>query len=128
MRTRVAVIGVGAWGIHHVRVLANEPRCELVAIVDPDPRSAQRVRDVVGASPRWYADVAPVLADPSIAAVVIATPSVLHAELARIALRENKHVLVEKPLALGLGAAGEVATLARAGDRVAMVGHLMVYH
>jgi len=131
MRTRVAVIGVGAWGIHHVRVLAGEPRCEVVAIVDPDPGSAQRVRSIESIAlpgPRWLAIAEPVLEDPDIDAVVIASPAPTHAALAIAALRANKHVLIEKPLALDLASAKAVAAAAAACDRVAMVGHLMVYH
>jgi len=46
-RTRVAVIGVGGWGINHVRVLVREPRCEVVALVDPDPAAIARACELV---------------------------------------------------------------------------------
>ncbi len=128
MRTRVAVVGVGDWGIHHVRVLAAEASCEVVAIVDPDPRAEPRARDVAMIAPRWYPDVAPVLDDPTIDAVVIASPAPSHAALTIAALRAHKHVLVEKPLALDLRSARLVQAAAEASDRVAMVGHLMLYH
>lgn len=122
------MVGVGAWGIHHVRVLAGDPRCELVAIADPDARVVARVREVASIDPRWTSDPQALFADPSIEAVVVASPAPTHAELACAALEAGKHVLIEKPLALDLAGAQAVAEAAARTDRVAMVGHLMVFH
>ncbi len=69
-----------------------------------------------------------VFADPSIDAVVIATPAVTHAEVARAAIAAGKHVFVEKPLALSGADAEAVVADAAAARRVLMVGHLMLYH
>jgi predicted dehydrogenase len=125
-RVRVAVAGTGTWGVNHVRVLAAEPRCELVAICEPDPRAAERARHLApGARAATWASL---LDDPRVDAIVIATPAATHAELACEALAAGKHVLVEKPLALGEDDAARVAAAARAADRVLLVGHLMVYH
>src|SRR3989442_1566206 len=125
-RIRVAVVGAGAWGLNHIRVLAGEPSCELVAIADPDALAADRARQL--AAVEWVRDPEQVFADAAIDAVVIASPSPTHARLARSALAANKHVLVEKPLALDLEDARAAARAARGCNRVAMVGHLMVYH
>jgi myo-inositol 2-dehydrogenase/D-chiro-inositol 1-dehydrogenase len=65
-----------------------------------------------------------VLADPSIDAVVLATPAVLHAEQSIAALRAGKHVFVEKPLALSVPDAQAVKTVADSSKRVLMVGTL----
>jgi predicted dehydrogenase len=121
------VIGAGAWGLNHVRMIASEPRCALAAVADPDPDVAARVRELAPRA-RVVADAELVLADRAIDAVVIASPASTHAALARAALAAGKHVLVEKPLATSLADALAVADAAHAIDRVAMVGHLMVYH
>ena len=68
------------------------------------------------------------LSDPSITAVAIATPAVLHHQIAKAALERSKHVFVEKPLALNLGQAEELVALAERFDRRLMVGHLLQYH
>lgn len=122
----VAVVGAGAWGTNHVRVFGDLPRAELRAICDPDPAAIERARQLVpGVVARSWAQI---LIDPAIAAVVIATPAVTHAELACAALAAGKHVLVEKPVALDEVGAVRVADAARAAQRVVLVGHLMLYH
>ena len=123
---RVAVVGAGAWGLNHVRVLASAPGAELVLVVDPDPATEARVRALAPGA-RHAVDLDQALA-PSIDALVIASPAPTHAALAERALRAGKHVLVEKPLALSLPDAIGLRDLAAAQGRVAMVGHLMLFH
>lgn len=124
---RVAVIGAGAWGLNHVRVVASEPDSVLVAVADPDPSVANRVRSIASGV-QTFRDPDQVLADDSIDAVVIATPASKHTALAQAAISAGKHVLIEKPLAMRLRDANAIAGAARSRHRVAMVGHLMVYH
>jgi UDP-2-acetamido-3-amino-2,3-dideoxy-glucuronate N-acetyltransferase len=66
--------------------------------------------------------------DPSITAVMIATPAATHGKLVGAALSAGKHVFVEKPLCLDLAEAARHATRARAHGRILMVGHLLHYH
>jgi predicted dehydrogenase len=123
---RVAVLGAGAWGIHHVRVIAADPRCRLVTVADPDDAVAAHVHKL--AAVPVVRDAAIVLADPAVDAVVVASPSCTHASLAAACLAAGKHVLVEKPLAMDTPTAVALAGAARAAGRVAMVGHLMLFH
>ena len=124
---RVAVIGAGAWGLNHVRVVATERDCVLVGVADPDPLVVERVH-AIAPGVRTLRDPDPLFADASIDAVVIATPAATHAELAQAALAAGKHVLIEKPLAMNLDDAKAIASTPRAPGQIAMVGHLMVYH
>jgi myo-inositol 2-dehydrogenase/D-chiro-inositol 1-dehydrogenase len=119
---RVALIGYGAWGRHHARALEAAPNADLVAIVAPGAESAaaaaaERPRVAV------HRDAAPVLADPSIEAVVIAAPNAWHAPLALAALRAGKHVLLEKPMALTLTDCDALIAAAKAAGRVLTIGH-----
>lgn len=123
---RVAVIGAGAWGTNHVRVVGSEPRCELAAIVDVSPLACERASSLVAAPTFTSADA--VLGDASIDAVVIATPAPTHVPLALAALRAGKHVLVEKPLALSERDALALREAVDTTTRTLMVGHLMVFH
>jgi predicted dehydrogenase len=77
---------------------------------------------------RLTADFDEMLADDSLDAVVVATPVVTHAELAKRALEAGKHVLVEKPPALTAGEVEELVATAEAQERVLMPGHLLLYH
>jgi predicted dehydrogenase len=123
---RFAVIGAGAWGINHVRVVAARPDCRLVAVVDPDRGCWDRARALApGAA--LHADPDAVLAGDA-DAVVIASPAPTHAAFAHRALEAGKHVLIEKPVALSLADARALRDQARRAGTVAMAGHLMLFH
>ena len=94
-------------------------------IVEQDRSTAQALCTQHGGA---IANFEQVLTDASIAAVAIATPAVLHYTLAKAALEAGKHVFVEKPLALTLGEAEELVSMAERIDRRLMVGHLLQYH
>ena len=125
-RPRVAVIGAGAWGLNHVRVIASEPRCTLAAIVDGDRAALERASLLAPGAVVLH-DLDQVLSDRTIEIVIVATPAPTHASIACAALAAGKHVLVEKPLALSTVDAQRIAAAAHS-DRVVMVGHLMVFH
>ena len=126
-QTRVAILGAGYWGINLVRTFAQQPRADLVWICDPSPEARERAL-ALAPTARASESVDEVLADDSIDAVVIATPAVTHATLAKQALSAGKHTFVEKPLALSTADAEQVIAAAEAAGRVLMVGHLMMYH
>jgi predicted dehydrogenase len=126
--TRFGVIGTGAWGCNYLRVLTSHPGAQLVAVADPDPETRGRV-NAICSNVSWSADPNEVLNDSRVDAIVIASPAPTHAALAIAAIRADKHVLVEKPLALSLeDAASILAAHRQNAKRVAMVGHLMVFH
>jgi predicted dehydrogenase len=123
---RVGVVGAGYWGINHVRAFAHVDGAELVAIAEPDPKALRRAQ-ALAPSARPCASFEELLAQP-VDAVVLATPAVLHARQAISALEADKHVFVEKPMALDPNDATRMAELAKARGRTLMVGHLMLYH
>jgi predicted dehydrogenase len=99
----VAVVGLGGKGRSHARNLASLPGVRLLALCDVDEGAIARARDelgAAGAAARGTSDVESVLADPHVAAVVIATQHDSHRPLAVAAARARKHLLIEKPLAL----------------------------
>ena len=124
---RIGVIGAGAWGLNHIRILAAHPRCELVAIADPKPQAIERAR-LIAPDAALVHDADHVLGHAAIDAVVIASPAPTHATLAVAAFRARKHVLIEKPMAMTTQEARIVVDAARAAQCVGMVGHLMLYH
>ncbi|MEQ1500650.1 MAG: Gfo/Idh/MocA family oxidoreductase [Myxococcota bacterium] len=88
---RVALVGCGAMGARHARVMARDPGVELV-VVDALPDRARSVADEVGAR---TADHVP----HEIDAAVIATPTTTHAAIAGPLLARGVWCLIEKPLA-----------------------------
>ena len=121
----VALLGFGAWGRNLARNLAQLGA--LRTVCDGSAPALERAR---AAHPglQTTGDVAAVLADPAVAACVIATPVATHAGLARRALLAGKDVFVEKPLALSVGEGEALDELADQAQRVLMVGHLLEYH
>ena len=75
-----------------------------------------------------YDSLKPVLADPAINGVMIATPAETHYALALKAIEAGKDVFVEKPLTVDVDEARDLVTRADAADRILMVGHLLEYH
>jgi UDP-2-acetamido-3-amino-2,3-dideoxy-glucuronate N-acetyltransferase len=122
---KVAVIGAGYWGVNLVRVF-HQLRV-LGRICDFDLAGLQKLAleypDV-----RVEASYADVLGDPSIKAVVIATPAETHFELAKQALLAGKDAFVEKPMTLHASEAEELTQLAERYGRILMVGHLLEFH
>jgi myo-inositol 2-dehydrogenase/D-chiro-inositol 1-dehydrogenase len=119
---RVALVGYGAWGRHHARALEAAPSAELAAIVAHGEASAAAAREE-RPHVALHRDLAPVLADPSIEAVVVAAPNALHAGIALAALRAGKHVLLEKPMALTLADCDALIAASREAGRVLTIGH-----
>jgi predicted dehydrogenase len=123
---RVAVIGFGYWGPNLVRNFTTCPATKVVAVVDGDPKR----RAAVGVLYPWlptFEDPTPVLADPDVDAVVIATPIFSHHPLAMAALTAGKHVLVEKPFAPSVAQCEELAALADRVGKALVVDHTFVY-
>ena len=127
VKTRVAQIGVGYWGPNLLRALTDNPRCEVAVVVDPEPSRRDYIQSLYPNLP-VYAAADRIFADPSIEAVVIATPIETHYGLAMKALRSGKHILVEKPLAAGVAEAFRIGTLARKKSLVAMSGHTFLFN
>lgn len=123
----VGVIGAGRWGRNHVRVMAQVPEAKLRWVCDADPGTRETVgqahRDVL-----LTGEVTDILNDPRVEAVVISASAASHFALATQALEADKHVLVEKPLALCTADAEALVALAEARGRCCMVGHLLLYH
>jgi len=121
-----ALVGYGYWGPNLARNIAECEGLQLEALCELDRKQASMFRHRHPGA-RTVADLEVVLADPTVEAVVIATPPQTHHPLAMRALEAGKHVLVEKPLATSLDAALELADVARANQRTLMPGHTFVY-
>jgi predicted dehydrogenase len=123
---RVALVGCGAWGINLLRALAENERARVVAVADP---RAARLAASQALAPN--AVLCPTL-EGALAqrpdAVVIATPPAMHASHAIAAMEAGADVLVEKPLATSVADAEACVEHAARLGRIAMVGHLMLFH
>ncbi len=123
-RLRVGVVGTGALGRHHVRILADLPTADLVGIYDLRPEVAaelavQHHTESVGSLEELAA---------AVDAVVLAVPTYAHAQLGCELLRHGNHLLVEKPIAMTLEEADRLLAVAAAQQRVLAVGHVEFYN
>ena len=124
-RLRVGVIGAGAWGRNHVRTLASMPDVELTAVCDLSASVREKTsRAYPGV---LVTDSVQALLE-RVDAVVVASTARTHAALGLEAVRAGKPVMVEKPYALTVR---EAVELAEESDRLkvpALVGHLLEFH
>ena len=97
---RVGLVGCGKVGTIHAAALRSLPEAEFVAACDASPERAEAFAARYGCRP--FPDVASMLRDGGVEAVVIGTPHPLHAEPAVRAAEAGVHVLVEKPMAATL--------------------------
>jgi len=121
------VIGVGAFGKNHARVLKHLQQegapVRLLGVVDRDPGRADAVAREFDC--RAFGSLEQLLTTHSeLQAACVTVPTVDHLRVARALLEAGVDVLIEKPLATSLAEADELIALARAGNRIAQVGHL----
>ncbi len=117
---RVGLVGVGKMGEAHLRTLSAMEDVELVGAADVDESAAARIRETMPCP--FFRDFRKVadLAD----AVVVATPTVTHAEIGCFFLRRGVHVLVEKPLAADVRGADMLIEAASSTGAFLQVGHI----
>lgn len=125
MTKNVAVVGNGYWGKNLVRNFFELDALHTVCDESPLVEANIRAKYPQVNFCRHFSEV---LSDPTIQAVVLATPAALHFEMAKLALESTKDVFVEKPLALSSADGTELVRLAAARGRVLMVGHILQYH
>lgn len=116
----VGVIGVGAMGQHHARIIASMPGVRLAGVADPDLAQAQRVASQYGVPA--FRDYREMLGRAQ--AFTIAAPTSLHHAIGMDCIRHNAHTLIEKPLASTVPHAKELTEAAAAAGTVLQVGHV----
>jgi predicted dehydrogenase len=123
----VAVVGAGAWGKNHIRVFSEIQNVRLKYICDNDPSKLLSIRKAYPQS-AVVEDLKPILLDPEVTGVIVASSATSHYSLSKEILLANKDVLVEKPMALNPKDAEEILEIAEKGGKILMVGHLLIYH
>lgn len=123
---RIAVIGYGYWGPRIVRNFSATDGCSVVAICDKSSARLQRAHaDFPGIE--VTCDAASLVSSPTVDAVAIVTPVWTHFELAEAALRNGKHVFVEKPFTSTAEQAEKLIELAEQKHLCIMVDHTFLF-
>ncbi len=120
MSVRIGVVGAGALGYHHTRILRDVPGAALVGFHDANPERADKVSAELEVSS--FASLESLL--DSVDAVSIAVPTPAHHRVASPALERGLHVLLEKPIAVTLEEADDLLAIAKRTGAVLQIGHV----
>jgi predicted dehydrogenase len=123
---KIAIIGYGYWGPNLVRNFANAKDCAVHTVVDFRPERLE-VAKRNHASVNTSNNPDDVFNNNEIDAIVIATPVFTHFELAKKALENGKHVLLEKPMTSSVAEAEQLIEIANKNKKVLMVDHTFLY-
>ena len=119
---KVALAGAGAFGIKHIEAIQNIDGVEVVSLVSRDLAKTREVAAKYGIA-HTSIDLADSLALPEVDAVILCTPTQMHAAQTIACLKAGKHVQCEIPLADTLAGAQQVVALQKSSGLVAMAGH-----
>lgn len=121
---KVCVAGAaGAFGAKHLDALSNIDGVEVTSIVGGEPDDIEAVAKERGIG-HWTKDLDESLARSDVDAVILATPTQVHAKQAIACMKADKHVLVEIPMADTLADSQEVVRVQKETGKVAMAGHV----
>lgn len=118
-KVKFALIGCGYIGQRYISILSQHPQCELVTLVDTDYKTLEASRQT--GIPFFQSVDACFHSNVQSDAVVIATPNATHASIAIASLKQNKHVLIEKPMALKRSEAEAIMEAAKERNKKVMV-------
>jgi UDP-N-acetylglucosamine 3-dehydrogenase len=120
MSLKIGVIGTGAMGKNHARVCAELPNVELIGIADKNKETVEIIAQRFDVSA--FTDYKELL--PKIDAVIIATPTITHFDIALDAINAKKHILVEKPVCDTVEKGKQLISKANKERVVFAVGHI----
>jgi len=119
---KIALAGQGAFGIKHLEAIQKIAGIEVVTLAGGTADSTKEVAEKFKI-PHWSLDLAECLQRPGVEAVILATPTQMHARQAIQCMRAGKHVQVEIPMADNLADAEAVAQVQKETGLIAMAGH-----
>jgi len=120
---KVCLAGQGAFGIKHLEAIQNIPGVEVVTLAGGRPAGTEEVAKK-WKIPHWTTDLTESLKQPGVEAVILASPTQVHAAQAIQCMRAGKHVLIEIPIADTLADTEEIQKVAEQTGVIAMGGHV----
>jgi len=119
---KVALAGQGAFGVKHLEAISRIEGVEVVSLAGGNAEQTAEVAKKFKI-PHWTLDLAESLVQPGVEAVVLATPTQMHAKQAEQCMRAGKHVMVEIPVADNLADAERLLKVQKETGVVCMGGH-----
>ena len=119
---KICVAGQGAFGVKHLEAIAKIDGIQVVTLAGGNPAGTEEVAKKFGI-PHWTGDLGESLQQPGVEAVILATPTQMHAKQAEQCLRAGKHVQIEIPMADSLADSERIARVQKETGLIAMAGH-----
>ena len=119
---KVALAGHGAFGIKHLEAMAKIPGVQVISLAGSNADSAREVA-AQWKIPHWTANLAESLAQPGLDALILTTPTQMHAAQGELCMRAGKHVMIEIPMADSLADSERLVAVQNETGVVAMAGH-----
>jgi 2-hydroxy-4-carboxymuconate semialdehyde hemiacetal dehydrogenase len=119
---KVCLAGHGAFGIKHLEAMAKIANIEVISLVGSNVESAREVAQQ-WKIPHWTADLAESLAQPGLDAVILTTPTQMHAAQGIQCMRAGKHVMIEIPMADSVADSEHLVRVQKETGVIAMAGH-----
>jgi 2-hydroxy-4-carboxymuconate semialdehyde hemiacetal dehydrogenase len=120
---KVALAGQGAFGIRHLEAIQQIPGIEVISLAGGRPAGTEEVAQK-WRIPHWTTDLADTLKQPGLEAVILASPTQVHAKQAEQCMRAGKHVLIEIPMADSVKDAERIVEVQKETGVIAMAGHV----
>jgi len=119
---KIALAGQGAFGVKHLEAISKIDGIQVASLAGGNPEQTAEVAKKFNI-PHWTCDLAESLAQPGIEAVILATPTQMHASQAEQCMRAGKHVMIEIPVADNLADAERLLRVQKETGVVCMGGH-----
>jgi 2-hydroxy-4-carboxymuconate semialdehyde hemiacetal dehydrogenase len=119
---KVGVAGQGAFGVKHIEAIQNIPGIEIITLSGGNQAATQEVAKKFKI-PHWTGDLGESLKQPGLEAVILATPTQMHADQAVECMQAGKHVQVEIPMADSLADSERILKAQKETGLIAMAGH-----
>ncbi|MBI2056308.1 MAG: Gfo/Idh/MocA family oxidoreductase [Candidatus Sungbacteria bacterium] len=123
---RFGLVGIGKFGKNYLRLLQDMPGITLVAVAASSEKTLKEIQ--VADAIKKTTNAEEIFHDSSIDAMIIATPTKIHFTLASSALKQGKHVLLEKPMTATLEEAEALAGIVKDSGKILMIGHQYCYN
>jgi 2-hydroxy-4-carboxymuconate semialdehyde hemiacetal dehydrogenase len=120
---KIALAGQGAFGIRHLEAIQNIPDVEVISLTGGRPAGTEEVA-TKWHIPHWTTDLTETLKRPGLEAVILASPTQVHAQQAEQCMRAGKHVLIEIPMSDSVADAERLVDVQKQTGVVAMGGHV----
>ncbi len=119
---KVGVAGQGAFGVKHIEAIQNIPGIEIITLSGGNQAATEEVAKKFKI-PHWTGDLGESLKQPGLEAVILATPTQMHADQAVQCMKAGKHVQVEIPMADSLADSERILKAQKETGLIAMAGH-----